>query len=174
MIFFPTCDLTGLWLGSYGYQPSAEFPIRQPDVPFTYSIRQGLFGRIRGIVDDDRDRGIPVTAQTWGWVSGNRLRFRKQYPVCYVQDGMRMLPLTEFWRAQGLPVDHEIVPDPIDYEGTLDEVEGTIQGTWRIPPGTIRAVSRGQSFEIPCGNIEGTWQMERESQEGAARIHRDS
>ena len=100
-------DLTGVWDGTYAY-PSAIEP-----VPFRAELRDHG-GRLSGEVSEPAPLYLPpgeLVAIITGARSASHVRFTKVYD------------LLEHFR------------DPVLYEGTLDEEECEIAGSWTISPG---------------------------------------
>ena len=100
-------DLTGVWDGTYAY-PSALSP-----VPFRAELRDHG-GRLSGEVTEPAPHYLPpgeLISIITGTRSESQVRFTKIYD------------LLEHFR------------DPVAYDGTLDEDECEIAGTWTLSPG---------------------------------------
>ena len=100
-------DLSGVWDGTYAY-PSALQP-----VPFRAELRDNG-GRLSGEVSEPAPGYLPpgdLAAIVTGARSGSHVRFTKIYDL----------------------LDH--FRDPVVYDGTLDEEECEIAGSWTIGPG---------------------------------------
>ena len=100
-------DLTGVWDGNYAY-PSALEP-----VPFRAELRDHE-GRLSGEVSEPAPAYLPpgeLAATITGARSASHVRFTKIYDTL------------EHFR------------DPVVYDGTLDEEECEIAGSWTIGPG---------------------------------------
>lgn len=99
-------DLSGLWSGSYVY------PGELSPVPFSIDLREH-FGRLSGVVSEPAPPYMAagdVHAMLTGARSGSLVSFTKVYDS----------------------LDHFL--DPVRYEGTLDEEECEIAGSWTISP----------------------------------------
>lgn len=97
-------DISGLWAGSYVYPGELE------PVPFNAEIRD-LDGRISGVIHERAEAWVgtdEATATLSGQRSGREVNFTKTYDQI------------------------EVFPDPVHYEGTLDEEGCEIAGTWVI------------------------------------------
>lgn len=100
-------DLSGLWDGTYAY-PSALRPI-----PFHLELRD-IGGGLTGEVIEPAPDYLPLgdmSAVITGSREGGTVRFTKIYDS----------------------LEHFL--DPVRYEGTVDEEECEISGTWTIGPG---------------------------------------
>lgn len=100
-------DLSGVWEGTYAY------PATLAPVPFRAELRDHG-GRLSGEVSEPAPPYLPpgeLIAIVTGARSGGHVRFTKVYD------------LLEHFR------------DPVLYEGTLDEEECEIAGSWTIGPG---------------------------------------
>ena len=100
-------DLSGVWDGTYAY-PSALEP-----VPFRAELRDHG-GRLSGEISEPAPAYLPpgdLAAILTGARSGSHVRFTKIYDL----------------------LDH--FRDPVIYDGTLDEEECEIAGSWTIGPG---------------------------------------
>jgi hypothetical protein len=69
--------VTGVWHGTYSYEPSDTMPKRDP-VPFTLKLKQGWLGHFTGSVTEDATGGMPETGMIDGYFSFPRIEFTKR------------------------------------------------------------------------------------------------
>ena len=116
-------DLSGLWDGTYAY-PSALQP-----VPFRVELRDHG-GRLSGEISEPAPAYLPpgdLASIVTGARSGSHVRFTKIYDL----------------------LDH--FRDPVVYDGTLDEEECEIAGSWTIGPGWSGTFVMTRPKEVEAG-----------------------
>lgn len=172
MGIFASWDITGTWLGEYGYEPvpmTFELPSK---VPFTFMAEQGWFGRVYGSIQDDPQLGVLDMADVTGWISADGVTFQKQYPIFYVMGEKGRISLRESMRLHGAPMDVDVLPSPIRYVGRCDAERMLVKGTWQIAAHVIAFTSNGRPLRLPMPACSGTWSMRRK--EPAVGMKRES
>jgi len=149
--------VTGIWRGTYAYDPSELMPQRAP-VAFTLTLKQGWFGRFTGSVTDDATNGMPGVGAVVGYFSFPRLEFTKRMPVFYVAtpDG-RTITLREYLSEQGQSCDHDVPHSPVFYQGEFSSPQRA-HGTWIIRAGPV-SLGGGTAIQLP--ETRGVWNMEK-------------
>jgi hypothetical protein len=139
-----------------------DSPVLPTAVGFDLALEQHWFGKIRGRVQDDPDKGAPQPGVVEGRVFGSRVKFRKWLPEFLVFSEERVITLGEFFRREyDTPLDEDLLPPPIWYRGRYDPLSQRVEGNWEMAPVVFKIVSRGVPFECPFPLVTGTWEMAR-------------
>jgi hypothetical protein len=156
-------DITGSWTGEYSYHPNELHMVLPPSVGFTLTARAGWFSRFRGTVQDDPKKGSPEEATIRGKIVGTRVTFVKQYPICYMTTGDRLVSVREWAEAaHGLDLDRDVPPAPIRYRGEYDPVEQTVLGTWKQEQYCLRIPIGRRVLRMQMASQTGDWSMRRQ------------
>ncbi|BCL40016.1 hypothetical protein [Nostoc sp. MS1] len=155
-------NITGTWTGEYSYDPNDLYPNHQLSVPFTLVVQQSWFGRFRGQVQDDPQRGIPEQGFVKGQITGYKISFFKRLPVFYVASSTGLKTLFDYWLEEyNISLDHEVEHPPIHYIGEFSDLHNQASGVWRLGGNTIRVLSQGKLIQTVLPVSTGIWRMER-------------
>ncbi|MEH1852543.1 MAG: hypothetical protein V7L11_12840 [Nostoc sp.] len=155
-------NITGTWIGEYSYDPNDLYPNHQLSVPFTLVLQQSWFGRFRGQVQDNPQKGMPEQGFVKGQIAGYKISFFKRLPVFYVASSTGLKTLFDYWLEEyGIRLDHQVEHPPIHYIGEFSDVHNQAIGVWRLGGNTIRVQSQGKLLQTVLPVSTGIWRMER-------------
>lgn len=144
-IFGHSIEISGDWIGHYGFGEGYSHLVRKQTVDFVAKIKKGDRGSFTGTIKEG-DNGIPESADISGVVRGRRVSFTKTYKSSYQID------------EDGVIAKLSYGPHHVIYKGFYDKSKSRFYGQWRIE--TTYEMEDGQKIEHIN---EGIWEMSRGS-----------